>query len=60
MMNRAQLECALESVEALLESASEKLNDTGDYESKELDDACTLLDKVRIKIDVFKTNVLDK
>lgn len=59
-MNRAQLECALESVEALLESASEKLNDTGDYESKELDDACTLLDKVRIKIDVFKTNVLDK
>lgn len=58
-MNRAQLEYELESVEALLDSASEKLNNTGDYESKELDDACTLLDRVRVKIDLFKTKELD-
>lgn len=58
-MNRAQLEYELESVKALLDSASEKLNNTGDYESKELDDACTLLDRVRVKIDLFKTKELD-
>lgn len=58
-MTKAQLEFAIDSVDALLESASEKLHDTGDYESMELDDACTLLDKVRVKIDTFKTKVLN-
>lgn len=58
-MTKAQLEYALDSVDALLEDASEQLHDTADYESKELDDACTLLDKVRVKIDIFKMQVLD-
>ncbi len=58
-MTKAQLEYAIDSVDALLESASEKLHDTGDHESKELDDACTLLDKVRVKIDLFKTTELN-
>ncbi len=54
-MTKAQLEFAIDSVDALLESAYEKLHDTGDSESMDLDDACTLLDKVRVKIDTCHT-----
>ena len=58
-MTRAQLEFAIDSVDALLEDASTRLHKTGDHPSEELDEACTLLDKVRVKIDLFKTKELN-
>lgn len=58
-MTKAQLEFAIGSVDELLEDASERLHNTGDYPSEELDEACTLLDKVRVKIDTFKTKALN-
>jgi len=58
-MTKAQLEFAIVSVDALLEDASERLHNTGDHPSEELDEACTLLDKVRVKIDLFKTKELN-
>lgn len=59
-MTEAQIKFAIDSVDALLEDASTRLHNTGDYPSEELDEACSLLDKVRVKIDLFKTKQLDK
>ena len=41
------LQCALKNIHKDLQSASEKLHDTGDVESQDLDDAVVAVDKAK-------------
>lgn len=47
------LHCVLRNIHKDLQSASEKLHDTGDIESQELDDAVIAVDKAKRLLEGF-------